>query len=298
MTKDKTSLVCGPDDCSTETNTKHGRVELYVFTDPLCPECWAFEPVLKKLKMEYGHFITCRFFLTNSLTPSPVPEEDGGADQLKMLAHQWERTASRSGMSCDGDLWMEDPVSSTHIPSLAIKAAEMQGRCLSIKFFRRLRELLFLHKQNIEKEEVLLSCAAEVGLDQAEFYKDLYSDAAVKALQCDMKATKEMDVQKAPTFVFFNDDIEDAGLKISGLHNYNVYIQVLQEVLGFAPEPEEKHDLENFLQLYDFVATTEVAEVYDWSLKYAECRLKQLQLQRKVEQVPVKHGTFWRYNTH
>ncbi|WP_258871641.1 DsbA family protein, partial [Halobacillus trueperi] len=31
-------------------------IEIYVFIDPLCPECWSLEPFLKKLTIEYGRF--------------------------------------------------------------------------------------------------------------------------------------------------------------------------------------------------------------------------------------------------
>ncbi|WP_018921493.1 ClpXP adapter SpxH family protein [Salsuginibacillus kocurii] len=298
MSEDKHYLFC-----DNETGTCDGlpinakKVELYVFTDPLCPECWAFEPKLKKLKMEYGHYLTIRFFVAGHLQTWNICEqtESYTTQKQKDLASQWEETGSRTGMSCDGDLWLEDPISSACVPSLAIKAAEMQGRQLATIFLRKLREALFLNKRNIEKEQELLLCAENAGLDLEEFKKDLHSNGAIKALQCDMRTTREMEVEKAPTFVFFNDCIEDAGLKVCGLYDYAVYVNILSELVGEHLYAEDKVDLPDFLKQYKYVATTEVAEVYDLSINEAECKLKQLQLQQKVEKVPVKYGTFWRY---
>ncbi len=76
-------------------------------------------------------------------------------------------------MSCDGDLWYENPVSTPSIVALSIKAAEFQGQRLGSKFLRKLQEFLFLKKQDISNEQVLLDIANEVNLDLDEFKKRL-----------------------------------------------------------------------------------------------------------------------------
>ncbi len=78
---------------------------------------------------------------------------------MKNLAQVWEKTASRSGMSCDGSLWFENPLSSPYTASIAIKAAELQGRKLAIRFLRKLQEFVFIGKKDISNIEVLTECA-------------------------------------------------------------------------------------------------------------------------------------------
>ena len=90
-------------------------------------------------------------------------------------------------MSCDGHLWIENPVSYPWIASLAIKAAELQGKKAGMVFLRKLQENLFLKKQNISDGDVLLQCAKEAKLDVEEFERDLFSGSAKKAYQCDLK---------------------------------------------------------------------------------------------------------------
>ncbi|MFV8827409.1 ClpXP adapter SpxH family protein [Alkalihalobacterium sp. APHAB7] len=291
---------CGPIEepsVSQKTNPcKKKPLEIYIFIDPLCPQCWAFEPLLKKMQVEYGNYFKIRYFVAGSLelwnkTQSKIEE----TKKLEEIASIWEKTASRTGMSCDGDVWFEDPITSPYTASIAIKAAEMQGQFAGLKFLRKLREFLFLTKRNITKEEVLIECAQLAGLDVDEFIRDLHSEGAVKALQCDVKMTKELGVDYSPTFVFFNDNIEEEGLKVTGFYPYEVYVEIIQQLLGFSPEPSTSTTLEEFLSCYNFVATKEVAVVFNISIQEAEKQLKRLMLKQQVERVPVKYGTFWRY---
>jgi predicted DsbA family dithiol-disulfide isomerase len=266
-------------------------LEIYVFIDPLCPECWALEPTLKKLQIEYGKYFSIRHVLSGRLASLNLrkPTLHGS------IATVWERTASRSGMSCDGDIWFENPISAPFTASIAIKAAELQGRKIGLKFLRKLQELLFLQKQDISEEAVLIECATEVGLEIDEFVEDLHSESAAKAFQCDLQITSDMEVDKIPTLVFFNENIEEEGMKVTGLYGYEVYVRIIQDLLQDTPEPASPPPLEEFLQYFKFVATKEIAVVYNLETNEVEREMKKLLLKQKVELVPVKYGTFWRY---
>ena len=200
-------------------------IEIYVFIDPLCPECWGLEPIIKKLQIEYGQFFSLRHVLSGSLSSLNM----GNNKKLPNVAQVWEKTASRSGMSCDGNLWFENPIQSPYIASIAIKAAELQGRKLAIRFLRKLQEYVFIEKKNISNIDILTECATSVGLDVDEFIHDMTSSSAAKGFQCDLKITTEMDVHEIPSLVFFNQHIEEEGIKISGLYPYEVYVQILMK---------------------------------------------------------------------
>ncbi|WP_307257678.1 ClpXP adapter SpxH family protein [Oikeobacillus pervagus] len=261
-----------------------------MFIDPLCPECWALEPIIKKLQIEYGQYFRLRQILTGKLASLNISKK-----KHETLANFWEHTASRTGMSCDGSLWLESPISSPYIASIAIKAAELQGRRAGQRFLRKLQELLFLNKQNISNFDVLEQCANEVELDLEVFIQDINSSSAAKAFQCDLKISNEMEIDEVPSLVFFNENIEDEGIKISGIYPYEIYVKIIQEMLNDIPEPTPPPPLEHFLKYYKFVATKEVAEVYDLPCKEVEKKLKKLLLQRKVQMIPAKYGTFWKY---
>ena len=280
---------------ATHTNSffdlLHKPIEIYVFVDPLCPECWSLEPYLKKLTIEYGRFFTIRPILSGQLTTLNKDK----FDKPKKLKEIWEKTASRTGMSCDGDLWVENPITLPWLASIAIKAAELQGKKAGRKYLRKVQEYVFLEKKDISRENVLIQCAKEVKLDLDEFTSDLYSKTAKKALQDDLKLTKEMEVEYIPAMVFFNESEEEEGLKLSGLYPYDIYVKVLKQILRKDPHPAQKPELEDFLAYYDFVGTREISVVYDWSEEKAIKEMKKLQLKHIVEKIPVKYGSFWKY---
>lgn len=265
-------------------------LEIYVFIDPLCPECWALEPVLKKLRLEYGVYFRLRHVLIGKLSNlNDIPKK------RESIADYWEKTASRTGMSCDGSLWIENPITSPYIVSIAIKAAELQGKKQGLRFLRKVQELVFLEKRNISDIQILVDCAKGASIDVDEFLHDIHSESAAKAFQCDLKITSEMEVTESPSLVFFNEHIEDEGLKISGLYSYDIYVQVLQEMLGKEPSPLPLPPLEEFLKYFGFVASKEIAVVYDLPVHEAEKELKKLVLQQKVRKIEGKHGSFWKY---
>lgn len=264
-------------------------IEIYVFVDPLCPESWSLEPYIKKLSIEYGRYFTIRPIISGHL--STLSKEP--FDLPKRLPDIWEHTAKRTGMACDFD--SKNPVLSPWTASLAIKAAELQGKNAGRAFLRKVQENLFLEKKNISDESILIHCAVDAKLDVEEFKNDLYSSTAKKALQADLKLTNEMNVEYTPTIVFFNHLTDEQGIKISGLYPYDIYILVLTKVLQKKPTPSEKPPLEDFIAKYKVVATKEVSVVYDWSMSKSECEMKKLQLKQIVKKETVKYGSFWTY---
>ena len=123
-----------------------------------------------------------------------------------------------------------------------------------------------------------------------EFISDIHSNSAAKAFQCDLKITSEMEVTENPTLVFFNENIEDEGIKITGHYPYEVYVQIIEEMLQEEPVRSSPPPLEVFLKHFDLVASKEIAVVYNKTIQEVERELKKLQLKHRVEKVPAKYG--------
>lgn len=280
---------------STSFHHCHGNetkpIEIYVFVDPLCPECWSLEPVIKKLHAEYGRYISIKHVLSGSLATLNLGKKQKSDNHAQIV----EKTTNRTGMSCDGSLWIENPVSSPYLAFIAIKAAELQGRKAGIKFLRKLQEVLFLENQNVSSFDVLKECAGKIGLDVNEFVSDIHSESAAKAFQCDLKITSEMEVREIPSLVFFNQTIEDEGIKITGCYPYEIFVQILEEMLPEKPERAVPPPIDSLIKHYKLLASSEIALIYNMKIHEVEKEMKKLQLKQMVEKIPVKYGVFWRY---
>lgn len=272
---------------------EHKSVEAYLFIDPLCKDCWDIEPVIIKLWLEYGTYFSIRHILTGKVEGAIAsPHKWNKPANIRFV---WEKTTSLQGFSCDGKVHMQDASSTPYLVSIAIKAAELQGRKAGSKFLRKLQEYIFLENVSKPDLELLLACAEQSGIDVEEFKKDLHSISAKKAFQCDLKFTNEMHITEIPSLVFFHANSDEEGIKIAGIYSYNVYVQLLKELVKFDIEPAPLPPLETLLEMAQFMSSREIAFIYDCSEQEIERELKKLSLKRKVRMVEVKCERYWKW---
>ncbi|MFC7394119.1 ClpXP adapter SpxH family protein [Scopulibacillus cellulosilyticus] len=273
--------------CHTNSENQYKPIELYSFTDPLCPECLGIEPIIKKLMIEYRQYLTIRHVISSSNVM------DRQRHSYHRMANDNKKTTSiNNPVNCDK---LPNSLPSLYNVSIAVKAAELQGKAAGRRFLRRLRDKIFLEKVNTNDKNVLIDCAIETGLDIQEFTKDICSQTPIKALQCDRRITCEMEVKTLPTLVFFSVDADTEGIKVPGVYPYDVYVQILSDLLGDKPKANDLPPIKEFMQIFKMVATKELSIVYDMNDKEIEREMKKLQLKQIVERVSFPLGTFWRY---
>jgi len=247
-------------------------IELYVFIDPLCPNAFKLQSLLKKLQLEYEHYFTWRYVLSTELTA------------LNCV------TRRIKGCFTGADVDITHPA----LPSLAIKAAELQGKKAANRYIRKLQEHALLGTKNVHSYTALVKMAKEANLDQEEFVKDFGSKEAVRAFQCDLYITREMEIDEVPSIVFFNEYIEEEGLKVSGIYSYEIYVHILQEMLDEKIVRKPLPSFDELFQRFHYLTTDEVASIYSISISDAERELKKRMLQQKIERVSNETVTLWR----
>ena len=119
-------------------------IEIYFFIDPVCPECWTIEPILKKLQIEYGRYFSIKHVLSGKITDLNLWKIKTGEDRAESLEKPATRIRSKY---CDKISF--NFISSPFIVSIAIKAAELQGRKAGIRFLRKFQEILFCSSKTL-----------------------------------------------------------------------------------------------------------------------------------------------------
>lgn len=244
-------------------------IELYAFIDPMCTSCWDLQPILRKLQVEYEHYFTLRVVLSTQLAT----------------------------LNSKGKHASEDEFTHPALPSIAIKAAELQGKRAGIRFLQMLQEHVFLDTKNVTTYKVLLDIAKKAHLDVDEFEVDIKSKDASRAFQGDLYISREMDVTEVPSIVFFNEQIEDEGLKVCGVYQYDVYEKILEEMLNKNLIAQEPPSLDDLFKRYNTLSTKEIASIYGVTNYAAERELKKRTLLQQLERIPTADSVQWRLRT-
>jgi len=263
-------------------------LEMYYFIDPLHPVCLDQDPIIKKLLLEYGHYIRLTYVLFGKFTPVPTIPAQPNAKNNPVTIGKPPRNimnqATAPVMECLPD-----------IPFLAIKAAELQGRKAGIRYLKKIQEHYFYKNEDVTKLDTLLACAHEAELDVSLFEQDLDSKTPLKALVGDLQIMREMDIEEIPAVVIFNTYNDEEGLKLVGVNPYEVYVDILTEMLKKVPVRRELPSLLSYIQYKQFVTTKEITIIYNWHWVKAELELKKLLLRREIQKIQTKYGTAWRY---
>lgn len=247
-------------------------IELYIFLDPLCNETYKMQSILRKLQVHYGHYFTWRYVLSTKLT------------SLNSLTRHTKGCISGTHLD----------IAHPALSSIAIKAAELQGKRAATRYLLKFQEHAVLKTKNITSYNALIQIAEEANLDIEEFVTDFGSKEVARAFQCDLYITREMEVDEVPSIVFFNECIEDEGLKVSGTYAYEVYVHILQEMMNEEIVSQPLPSIDELFHRFPTLSTKEVAEIFSISEQEAERELKKRMLQQKIERLCNEDITLWR----
>lgn len=290
---DVESGICGvePDSTSTTVNLKAKAkpIKIIYFTDPICSSCWGIEPQLRRLKLEYDLDVEVEYHMGGLLKDWSY--SSGGISKPSDVAHHWDEVSQHYQMPIDGNVWLEDPLSSSYPPSIAFKAAEMQDKEKAILFLRRVREMVFLEKKNITKWEYLEEAAKEVELD-AEQLKQDFDGEAKELFKKDLILAREMGVRGFPS-LFFLDTSKNA-LFLYGARPYNEFTAKITALMPSLQPQTFKSDWKSLFQKYNTLTAKEFAVLSNQTFSNAEVALQQLTKDNLLEVFQTRNGAIWK----
>ena len=262
------------------------------FTDPICSTCWIIQPALKRMSLEYGPYLEIKYYM-GGLLPSWDTCE-GKIRNPTDAARLWNDVNETYHMPIDGDIWLEDPLSSSFPPSIAVKAAQLQDEQTAILYLRRIREMLFLEKTNIMRWKHLETAAAEVGLNLAAFTK-AYEGKARIAFQHDLQLARQLGVRSFPHLIFSNADGQTDRLK------GHLYYEDLERAI-LELNPHAKRCLidprpVNLFRHFPTMLEEEFALLSDLITEDARRLLQQLDARGYIQKMPTQKGRLYKVLT-
>lgn len=300
MSKNSNPLLCDPKEGICEISSKGANskvstnvsvekpIKLIYFTDPICSSCWGIEPQLRKLKLEYGNLFEIEYHMGGLLPDWSY--NSGGISKPSDVAPHWDEVSHHYNMPIDGDIWLEDPLSSSYPPSIAFKAAEMQDKSKALTFLRIIREMVFLDKKNITKWEHLQSAATKAKLDIVQFKKD-YEGKATQKFQEDLALARQWNVRGFPS-IFFIDSLNNQQF-VYGFRPYAQYETAIKKLIPTATKQTYDTSWETLFKFYPTMTTMEFSEVSGLGVEVGEQILNKLYTENKIQQKKIKNGTLW-----
>ena len=294
-------LMCDPESgiCEIPTNKTNSAdsslvkankkpVKIIYYTDPICSSCWGIEPQLRKLKLEYGNNIEVEYRM-GGLLPN-WSYNSGGISKPSDVAHHWDEVSVYYDMPIDGNVWLEDPLSSSYPPSIAFKAAQMQDNEKAILFLREIREMVFLQKKNITKWEHLELAGKKVGLDIAKFKAD-YEGKAQELFEEDLKLGRELGVRGFPT-IFFTDTTGQKEM-VYGSKPYTTFESALLKLFPTAIKTNYDRTWNAVFSKYHSLTAKEFSELTETPRNESGKYLDDLTAKGHLEKLTTKNGAIW-----
>jgi 2-polyprenyl-6-methoxyphenol hydroxylase-like FAD-dependent oxidoreductase/predicted DsbA family dithiol-disulfide isomerase len=268
---------------------KRKEIQVLYFTDPICSTCWIIQPTLRKLKLEYDNYINIEYCMGGLLSSW---DEYSSSKIMKPTdaARHWEEVGAEHGMPLDGDIWYEDPLTSSYPPSIAFKAAQMQDPERAILFLRRIKEMVFTQKKNIIKWEHLRRAAFDVGLDSARLLRD-YEGRAKELFRQDILLSQQLGVKGFPTLFFSNGDHNKFVLR--GLQPYERFESIIHQMIPDAKKESYTRSPEELFSFFPTMTEKEFVYLGNLSKEEAKIILNSMYRQGSIDKYESKNGTIW-----
>jgi predicted DsbA family dithiol-disulfide isomerase len=267
-------------------------LNIIYYTDPICSTCWIIQPILRKLKLEYGDYLEIDYHM-GGLLPSWKDYNKGIIKTPLDAAKHWEEVNESQKMFLDGDIWIEDPLYSSFPPSIAFKAAQLQDSDKAITFLRRLKELVFLEKKNITRWDIIENAALSSGLDAALLKRD-FADKGPKLFEADLELAKELEINIFPTLFFIKEGIVNHTIK--GFQPYEKFEEIILSIIPDAVKKKISCNAETLFSMYNNMTEDEFSFLMDTSIAEAQILLNDLYDQGKIDKYMSKHGVVWMLN--
>ena len=232
------------------------------FTDPLCCWSWALEPQLRKLRFLLKDRLHLNYLMGGLLSDwKKFNDQMNDVARPAQLGPLWMQARNMSGQPIEENIWISNPVDTSFLACMAVKAAALQSRVAEEAMLRKLREAVMMHQRNIGELEVILEIAEDLDqkqiLKKDKFRNDLFSDGVSKSFKEDLNKTKSGGVTRFPTLLI---TYKARTYQITG---YRPFCELKKTFLLMEPDLDldREIDKEEYLNSWESLTDRELEEV-------------------------------------
>jgi putative protein-disulfide isomerase len=171
----------------------------------MCSWCWGFDPVLRGLLSSLPGGVSVRRLL-GGLAPDsdePMPRK-----MREYIQGQWRSIQQRiPGTRFDFGFWTRcQPRRSTYPACRAVIAARQQGLGNDERMTHAIQTAYYLEARNPSETSTLLELAADLGLEEQQFERDLESVTTDRRLNDEIEESRALGIRAFPSLLLLDGD--------------------------------------------------------------------------------------------
>ena len=179
---------------------------LEYYTDPLCCWSWGLEPQMRKLRYLLKDRLKIRYVMGGLLRDwEHFSDHLNNISKPSQMGPLWVEAKHLSGQPIDEHMWVKNPVDTSYLSCMAVKAAEQQSSIAGEAMLRKLREAVMIYKKNIGNIDVIMDIAGELEeknlLNKKSFRDSLFSDDSSHLFREDLELVKIKGISRFPTIL-------------------------------------------------------------------------------------------------
>jgi len=173
---------------------------LYYVHDPMCSWCWGFSRTLSRLLKSLPESVKSKRLLGGLAADSDQPMSHAMQEQIKSNWLRIEDTIP--GVKFNYDFWTKtQPRRSTYPACRAVIAARLQNKENDEAMTKAIQRAYYQQARNPSDNATLIELASELGLNIADFKKDLISEKVENELQNELTLSRELFAESYPDLV-------------------------------------------------------------------------------------------------
>lgn len=178
------------------------KAKLYYVYDPMCSWCWGYAPTWKKLENELNHYVDIQYRLGGLAEDSDQAMND---DMQQFLKQTWQKISQQLGTQFNFDFWQIcQPRRSTYPACRAVLIARKLDK--ESEMLAAIQQAYYLQAKNPSNLDVLITLAAEIGLNSDEFTVSMGSEITRGQLMAEIDSVRAMPISGFPSLVLVHNN--------------------------------------------------------------------------------------------